>query len=332
LLRRFGSDWQQKWIDPTLRRMDAWGFNTIANWSDSTLWAAQRKPYVIMLGSGWGLDTGWMGLPDVYSPQWEQRVGEAAARQCASHKDDPWLLGYFVANEPPWPGKETLLVDMILEGSGTATQRELKAFLTQGDTPERRKAFIYSTFEKMLEVINAAIRKNDSNHLNLGIRFGGRPADEIIRMAHVFDVYSQNIYDYAPDVKSMDKIYQLTARPILIGEFHIGTPGRGLAAGLVQAANQQQRGVAYRYYVESAAAHPALIGTHWFQWLDQPATGRMDGENYNIGFVDVTDRPYFELVEAAKATHKLLYEVHSGKLPPFNERPKASEVGTSDSP
>ncbi len=333
LLRRFGTDWQQKWIDLTLRRMDAWGFNTIANWSDSTLWAAQRKPYVIMLGRGWGLETGWMGLPDVYSPKWAKLVDEAAAKQCAPHKDDPWLLGYFIANEPPWPGKETQLVDMILEGSvtpegvlRTAIQRELKVFLSQNDTPERRRAFIYGAFEKMLDVINASVRKHDPNHLNLGIRFGGRPADEVIRMARVFDVYSQNIYSYAPDVNSLEKIYKLTARPILIGEFHIGTPGRGLAAGLVQAANQQERGVAYRYYVENAAAHPALVGTHWFQWLDQPSTGRMDGENYNIGFVDVTDRSYPELVEAAKAAHKRLYEVHSGKVPPFSQRPKASDA------
>jgi len=45
--------------------------------------------------------------------------------------------------------------------------------------------------------------------------------------------------------------------------------------------------------------YPALIDTHWFQWIDQPSTGRNDGENYNIGFVDVTDRPYNELVIAS---------------------------------
>ena len=58
----------------------------------------------------------------------------------------------------------------------------------------------------------------------------------------------------------------------------------------------------------------------------------MDGENYNIGFVDVTDRPYPELVDAAKATHKRLLDVHSGKTPPFAERPKACEAGTPDRP
>jgi hypothetical protein len=58
----------------------------------------------------------------------------------------------------------------------------------------------------------------------------------------------------------------------------------------------------------------------------------MDGENYNIGFVDVTDRPYKELVDAAKATHKRLYDVHSGKILPFSQRPRASEAGTPLSP
>jgi hypothetical protein len=58
----------------------------------------------------------------------------------------------------------------------------------------------------------------------------------------------------------------------------------------------------------------------------------MDGENYNIGFVDVTDRPYPELVAAAQATHQRLLDVHAGKTPPFAERPKAADAGTPGSP
>jgi hypothetical protein len=322
LLRRFGSDWRPQWMDMTLERLRAWGFNTIANWSDPAIASAHRLPAVATL-SGWGLETGWMGLPDVYSPDWERTVEEAAARQCAPLKEDPWLLGYFIANEPPWPGKEIQLTDMILQGRETASQRELKRFLAQEDTPQRRTQFVYGAFERMLAVINAAVRRHDPNHLNLGIRFGGKPADDVVRLARVFDVYSQNIYAHVPDSKSLDRIYELTGRPMVIGEFHIGTPGRGMAAGLVQAADQEQRGVAYRYYVENAAAHPALIGTHWFQWLDEPATGRMDGENYNIGFVDVTDRPYAELAAAAKQTHARLLDIHSGKEKPMTQEVKS---------
>ncbi|MCU0455711.1 MAG: hypothetical protein MUE74_05355, partial [Bacteroidales bacterium] len=85
---------------------------------------------------------------------------------------------------------------------------------------------------------------------------------------------------------------------------------------LSQTRDQVERGVAYQYYVENAAAHPSVVGTHWFQWNDQPPTGRNDGENYNIGFVDVTDRPYDELVKATRETFSRLYEVHSGIIPP----------------
>ena len=94
--------------------------------------------------------------------------------------------------------------------------------------------------------------------------------------------------------------------------------------------SQVERGVAYSYYVEHAAAHPAIVGAHWYQSIDQPATGRRDGENYNIGWIDVTDRPYPELVAAAKATHAKLDLIHSGKLAPTTRRPKASEFGTPE--
>jgi hypothetical protein len=73
-----------------------------------------------------------------------------------------------------------------------------------------------------------------------------------------------------------------------------------------------------------------VIGTHWFQWIDQPATGRFDGENYNIGWIDVTDRPYPDLVAAAKLTHARLLDIHSGKIPPTDRKPQASEVGTPE--
>ena len=94
----------------------------------------------------------------------------------------------------------------------------------------------------------------------------------------------------------------------------------GMAAGIIQVKDQAERGAAYRYYVENAAAHPAIIGTHWFEWIDEPNTGRNDGENYNIGLVDVTDRPYQELVDAMKETHKRLLDVHSGKEQPTSRK------------
>ena len=58
----------------------------------------------------------------------------------------------------------------------------------------------------------------------------------------------------------------------------------------------------FRDYVQSVVDNPAFVGAHWFQYVDEPLTGRaLDGENYNIGFVTVTDTPYPEMVAAARS-------------------------------
>ncbi|MCP5111792.1 MAG: hypothetical protein GY953_13260 [bacterium] len=144
----------------------------------------------------------------------------------------------------------------------------------------------------------------------------------MLQLTRSFDVYSMNSYAFAVNPDVLKKVYEVTGRPIIIGEFHFGVPANGLAAGLVQVSDESQRGVAYRYYVEQAASFPALIGTSWFQWIDQPATGRMDGENYNIGLLDVTDRPYQDFLTSVILTHKNLFDVHSGKVAPFSQKAK----------
>jgi hypothetical protein len=319
LYRRFGKDWYQKWMDFTFRRMDNWGLNTIANWSDPTLGGSHRKAYVVTL-RGWGIETGEMGMPDIYDPGYPALVDKAADQQCTPRKNDPFLLGYFIGNEPAWPNRELELVNVILAGEKTPMQAELKKYLEKGDTPDLRKAFIYNTYTTFINTVNAAIKKHDPNHLNLGLRFGGSASDEIIMASKGFNVFSFNNYGYTVNPNTIKKVYDLTGLPMIIGEFHFGVPERGLAPGLAQTMNQEERGVAYSYYVENAAANPAIIGTHWFQWVDQPSTGRNDGENYNIGFVDVTDRPYIELVNASKETFKRLYGVHSCKNAPVSRK------------
>ncbi len=323
LYRRFGNDWYEKWKDMTIRRMNDWGLNTIANWSDQNLGSSKQKTYVATLG-GWGFSAETMGMPDVYDPNYALEVDAAAKRQCLPLKDDPYLLGYFVGNEPPWPGREMDLVNVILEGDDTPMKSALKKYLDEGDTPERRKSFVYDTYKKFITTVNSAIKEYDSNHLNLGLRFGGNPPDEIIKASSDigFDVFSLNIYGYTTYMDRLERIDNFTGLPIIIGEFHFGTPGRGLAPGLAQTSSQEERGVAYSYYVENAAAHPSVVGTHWFQWWDQPSTGRNDGENYDIGFVNVADVPYHELIEAAKATHHRIKDIHMGNVKPTTREAK----------
>ncbi len=323
LSKRYGEAWYEKWKEMTFRRMDSWGLNTVANWSDNSMGQSHQKAYVATL-RGWGFSAETMGMPDVYDPDYASEVDAAAKRQCEPLKYDPFLLGYFVGNEPPWPGREMDLINVILEGDDTPMKSALKKYLSEGDTHERRISFVYDTYKKFITTVNSAIKKYDPNHLNLGLRFGGNPPDEIIKASSNigFDVFSLNIYGYETYKDRLERIDNFTGLPIIIGEFHFGTPGRGMAPGLVQTLNHEERGVAYRYYVENAAAHHSIVGTHWFQWWDQPSTGRYDGENYNIGFVSVTDVPYNDLVEAAKATHHRIKDIHLGNVKPTSQEAK----------
>jgi hypothetical protein len=79
--------------------------------------------------------------------------------------------------------------------------------------------------------------------------------------------------------------------------------------GLVATGSQDERAECYRKYVNACLEQPRYIGVHWFQWKDQPLTGRGDGENYQIGFLNVVDSPYPELVAAAKQVAAGMYSL-----------------------
>ena len=97
--------------------------------------------------------------------------------------------------------------------------------------------------------------------------------------------------------------------PLIIGEFHFGALDRGMFhTGLVPTASQQTRAEAYQQYVLGALHHPQLVGCHWFQYCDEPTTGRVyDEENYQIGFVDIADTPYAETIAASREVGERLY-------------------------
>jgi hypothetical protein len=106
-------------------------------------------------------------------------------------------------------------------------------------------------------------------------------------------------------------------KPVIIGEFHFGALDRGLPhTGLRSVGSQKQRARLFADYVRQALAHPQIVGAHWFQLSDQVYTGRSgDGENYQIGFVDIVDRPYPEMVAASRALGDGLYEYRTNGRP-----------------
>ena len=134
---------------------------------------------------------------------------------------------------------------------------------------------------------------------------------EIVRMAARYcDVVSFNFYKFTLDDVALPEGID---RPAIVGEFHMGALDRGkFHTGLRSVINQNQRAEAYRYYVTSALRNPAIVGAHWFQCYDESTTGRNDGENYQIGFLDICDTPYQETIAAARDIGYRLYSIRSG--------------------
>lgn len=326
LHRRFGSDdaWRERWADLTVRRMQAWGLNT----------GSPRPGSFPYLGHLRTRTETIYGIQDVYTPGYAATLEEAVRGQVAANAKDSFLIGYFLQNEPSWLETEPRVCQLLLDD---ATDRPIKRALQEyldrnGDTDEVRTRFIHETFRKHIATLAGAVRKYDPNHLLLGIRFGHSavPHPAILQIVKDYsDVFAFNTYRIAPNREYLDAVSAAVDMPMIDGEFHFGTIDRGMAPGLVQVGSQEERATAFRYFAENGFSHPALVGIAWFQYTDQGLMGRRDGERYNIGLVDVTDRPY-PITKGIQAAAENLYRVHAGLQAPFSTLPAGLQGNEDD--
>ena len=164
------------------------------------------------------------------------------------------------------------------------------------------------------------IRKHDPNHLILGVRFAGFAPKAIVRASRNYtDAQSINYYvsDGLLDPDMFKMIHEESNQPVILTEygFHSldGRSGNRNSFGFqAQVPDQQARADAYRLFTTRLARTPYVIGADWFQWSDEPASGRSsDGEDVNFGVVDVDDKPYELLTDAIKETTPKLNPLHA---------------------
>ena len=292
--RKYGVDWARIGVDRTHARMRAWGLNTIANWSNPEIYGMRKTPYTVQLGTSGTPrlegSTGWWGaLPDPFNPEFERTLRKRAKDMAKTMRDDPWCIGVFVDNELSW-----------------------------NDEPRMK-----DVAERYFSTVRRVLREELPNHLYLGCRIAwGREAIYEACARHC-DVVSVNIYSRVP---SRDLPPTAEDKPMIVGEFHFGALDRGLFhTGLVATRDQAERAACYRAFVNDCLDHPRFVGAHWFQWRDQPLTGRADGENYQIGFLTVTDTPYPELVDAAREVAGTMYRRRSSAAFNVNDNRRKGE-------
>ncbi len=341
LVRKYGRNWRGKFAMITHRRLQSWGMNTIANWSDPNIYKMHRTPYVCTISYNAktleGSEGYWGKFYDVFDPSFRDELRKRLASEAGKSAGDPWCIGYFVHNELAWGDETSLAVATLISPADQPAKRvfleDLKAkyatidklnaawgtqhatwdaLLQSRQAPDKEKAkadltaFYSRTAETYFQTIRDELRKAAPNQLYLGCRFAW-VNDRAARAATKFcDVVGYNRYSYSvEDHRLPDNI----DKPTIIGEFHFGALDRGMFhTGLKKTANQQDRADKYKSYVQGALRNPYIVGTHWFQYKDQATTGRGDGENYQIGFVDVCDTPYPEIVAASREVGYGLYQ------------------------
>jgi len=341
LLRKYGDNWAGAFSDVTHRRLKSWGMNTIANWSEPEIYLQRRTPYTATISFRTrpieGSEGYWGKFPDPFDPSFRESLRESLAANRNGSLGDPWCLGFFVHNELSWGDELSLAVASLRSPAEQAAKRafidDLKAkhgtleklnaawgashaswdaLLQSTDAPDPKRArddlaaFYTKIAEAYFRTIRDELKAVAPNQLYLGCRFAW-VNDRAARAATKFcDVISYNRYNYSVADQRLPDGIDL---PIIIGEFHFGALDRGMFhPGLRETATQQERADTYRRYVEGALRNPLIVGTHWFQYKDQATTGRSDGENYQIGFLDICDTPNPEIVGASRAIGDRLYE------------------------
>jgi hypothetical protein len=341
LSRKYGPDWRKRWTGTIQRRLRSWGLNTIGMWSDAAVRRLRRTPYVDAIHSGGRMIEGsggyWGKFPDVFDPGFEPGLRRVMQEKVGDSVNDPWCLGYFCDNEMSWGDEVSLAVAALRSPAEQPAKRAFVADLraAYGDIgkldavwgtsyaswdqllhdrrpPDQQRAwkdltaFYTRIAEQYFRTVRKVIKESAPHQLYLGCRFAWVNPRAAAAAARFCDVVSYNLYR-----RSVAEFHFNGGAdvPLLIGEFHFGALDRGLFhTGLVPVTDQHARAQAYRAYLEGALRNPAFVGCHWFQYEDEPVTGRVyDGENYQIGFVDVADTPYRETIAASRAVGAELY-------------------------
>ena len=349
LRRKYGAEFEAVASSLAHKRLSSWGLNTIGNWSSAKVSNLQRTPYtkaVFITGPQITYQGGHC-LFDPFDPAFVKNLRAAFAAERDTTAEDPWCIGYFINNEIYWGGGPGL-VNEVLAAPGKCAAK--KAFLRRlqeryasiqdlnrawqthyaswdalllasnpvdaGMANEDFKGFAEEMIELYYQTCETEMKRVAPHKLNLGSRLHENNPIAIRASARHGDVVSFN--KYSASVGDL-RLPENLDRPIIIGEFHFLDGGRSFTADSTRdALTERQRADRYWYYLRSALNNPAVIGVHWFQYLDQPLAGRGDGENFPVGFLDVTDTPYANLTTEARRVGGVMYGQRLGsQIPGF---------------
>jgi len=357
MIRKYGSDaWQSTATNLTVQRMQAWGFSGFGKWSAATAnlpILPVLEPYnvpILVLHA------------DIFDPNVQALFQASLQQQMQGFVNNASLLGWSFGNEydeivtptevasilamgGTVPAKQALVNEALsaiydnnvaaMAAAWSVTAAVVADLYNASPAPpaadietlrefyaDRYYAFIYQT-----------IKSIDSNHLFFGFwivpDWWVSAVDWQLEAAHV-DVIGYDRYSPVFEDSLIESLAKSTAKPIFLGEFSF-PPTYCLLRGyqaypLASASDDADAGAQYQTNLEAAARNPWCVGVAWFEYRDEPVSGRgflgeadldlVEGEDYAFGMVDVSDRPKYDLVNQVRTTNVAMAQRRLAFAPP----------------
>ena len=337
MIRKYGASWKDQANALLPERVAKWGFGGVGKWSPKYA----NVPVMPVLGH---YDVpNVVRHPDVFNAAVRARLTDSLTNQINSEIANPYIVGWSIGNEYDEIVTTAETVAMLALGAAVPVKMALVdqalSSLYQGDlgalaaawkikvatvndayaakpSPptadvEALRRFFANTYYRTLYQTVKAI---DPNHLFLGwwiVPNWWVNAEDWRMQAANTDVVGFDYYVPKFVEPYLDALIQETGKPVLIGEFSFpGAYGGWRGFDTTQysgnmTANDAESGNRYAQWVSDASAHPNVIGASWFEYRDEPITGRgpgfgpavVIGEHAAFGLVDGTDKPKYDLVE-----------------------------------
>ncbi len=322
------------WARQTAALLHTNGFNGTGNWSADTTFAEAPQRVVYTRGLNFmssfakklGLThvvPGHTGYQDelipVFHPDFPNFCAEFA-KQLATTRDDPWLLGIYSDNELQLPSQS---LDRWLKRPGDDPGRQAaEAWLAarRGDAKKisdtTREEWTAHVMDRYYTLVGGAIRKVDPQHLYLGSRLHGRDGKNAalwkVAGRHL-PVIAMNVYGNWTPTEAVRQWEQWSGRPMLATEWYAKGHDVGLASKTGAGWNvktQRDRGLFYQHFTLALLEARGCVGWHWFKYADNdPANTKADPSNLdsNKGIINCRYEPYAELLGAMRQLNAQVY-------------------------
>ncbi len=341
MIRKYGSDnWQATANKLAVQRMQAWGFTGFGKWSSG----GGNLPNLPVL-EPYGV-TVLVSHADVFDPNIQAQFQASLQQQIGSSVSDPGILGWSFGNEydeivtpaeistilamaGTVPCKQALVNQALnaIYGNDIAamaaawgvTATVVADLYNATPTPPAADIETLREFyaDKYYAFIYQTIKGIDPNHLFFGFwivpGWWVNSTDWKLQAAHV-DVIGYDYYSPTFEDSQLQSLASSTAKPMFLGEFSF-PPTYSLLRGyeaypLASAPDEATAGAQYTANIQAAAHNPWHVGVAWFEYRDEPVSGRgflgetdldlVEGEDYAFGMVDVADTPKYDLVNPVR--------------------------------